>query len=287
MHIHGQFSVEHRQFGMLVEGHEIFVNLVAGGRDNLHRPAAADALLERPDGGERRRAADIARAVIAVDHLERTLPHLADELSILREVGIVVSLRIVESVRHHDAAAIDALPEAHGEGVAFFPLIERFGAPLQFLRREADEAAVSRQCGQRVAESEAVGQEDVRALGVELRSVERLSEEHIPEPSLRRAHDGLVGIPAAACDVPPSVGDVVFQLLILLRIVLFHPRILHPALEVEHIVRILLEEEEVLRERVEDMVADSGLDVPVPLRVEMRIGHHIGFHLFVLGKRAP
>ena len=286
MHVHRQLAIEDRQFGVLVVGHEVLVDLVACGADHLHRTITMDAFLYRPHRSQGGRTADISGAIVAVGDIERTLLDLIDQVLILRQVGIVVTLRIVESVCHHDAAAIDALPQSDGERIAPSALVEGLGAPHEFLRRETDEATMGGQCGQGVAKAEAVGQEDVGALGIELRAVERLSEQHVPQPRLRRANDGLVGIPTAAGDMPTPLCHVAFHLLVLDGVILLHPGILHRSLEVKDIVGILLEKEKVLGECVTDMVADSGLHVPVPLRVEMRVGHHIGLHFLVLGIHA-
>ena len=238
MHVHRQLAIEDRQFGMLVVGHEVLVDLVACGADHLHRTIAMDTLLYRPHRSQVGRTAYIAGAVVAVGDIQRTLLDLIDQVLILRQVGIVVALGIVESVGHHDAAAIDALPQSDGERIPLSTLVEGLCAPHEFLRRETDETTMGGQRGQSVAKAEAVGQEDVGALGIELRAVERLSEQHVPQPRLRRANDGLVGIPAAAGDMPAPLCHIALHLLVLDGVILLHPGILHCSLEVEDIVGI-------------------------------------------------
>ena len=56
-----------------------------------------------------------------------------------------------------------------------------------------------------------------------------------------------------------------------------------PTFKVENIVGIFLEQKEILVQCVSDMVADGGLHVPVPLRVEMCVSDHVGLHCLLLG----
>ena len=284
MNVHGQFAVEDGQLGMLVEGQEVFVQLVACGTDNLHRSFAFDTIdnsLHRRNIG---RAAHVARTIIVVGDAERALLDGFDERFVVGQVGAVfIALCIVEAVGHHDALSVDALPQTHREGVALVALVEGVGAPYQFLRREADQSAMLGQRRQVVAEAEAVGQEDVRPLGAELLPVERLSEQHIAYPRLWRADDGFIGIPRTARDVPPPFGNVLLHLFILQGIIFLHPRILHTSLEVEDVVGILSQQEEILVQCVPHILADGGLHIPVPLCVEVCVGHHIGLHCLFLG----
>ena len=182
MHVHWQFTIEDRQFRMLVERHEILVYLVARGTDDLYRPIAVDALLHRPHRLQVGRTTNITGAIIPICHIEWTFLDFPYQILVIRQVGIFPSLRIVESVRHHDATAIDALPQTNGERIALATLIERLCAPHELLRRETDEAAMRCQRGQGIAKAKAVGQEDVCPLGIELRAIERLSEKHVPKP---------------------------------------------------------------------------------------------------------
>ena len=282
MHVHRQFAIEDGQLGMLLIRQVVAIELVARGAEYLYGAVAGDAFLHGAHRGDGGRAANVARAIVAVDGAQRALEDFLLDGLARREVLVLPALGIVEAVGHHDAAAVDALPESDGEGVLPAAVVERIGAPLQLLRREADEPAVGSQRGQRVGKAEAVGQENVGALGVELLAVESLPEQHVAQERLRRADDDLVGIPAAAGNVPATSLDVLLHLLVLQRVVLLHPGILHAALEVEDVVRVLLQQHQVLLERVADVVADGGLHVPVPLGVEMGIGHHVGLHGFLL-----
>ena len=136
-----------------------------------------------------------------------------------------------------------------------------------------------------VGETEAVGQEHVGALLAELLAVERLAQQHVAYPRLRRTDYHLVGIPRAAGYVPPAAVYPLLQLSILGRVVLLHPGILHGALEVEDVVGILPEQHEVLHHRVPDVTLDRCLYVPVPLGVQVGVSHQIDLFLLCLCTR--
>ena len=283
MHIHRQFTIEDRQFGMILVWQEITIQLVARSTYHLYRSISHDTFLYRTYRRNIWRTADVASAIITVSHIERTLLDFPHHEFALREVFIIPSLCIVESMRHHDTAAVDALPQADGERITFVTLIERFGAPHQFLRRKANQTAMSRQCRQRIAKAEAVGQEDVGALGIEFLAIKSLTKQHISQERFRRTDDSLVSIPTTTSNMPTAIGNIAFHFFILQWIVFLHPCIFHATFKVENIVGIFLEQKEILVQCVSDMVADSSLHVPVPLRVEMCVSHHVGFHCFLLG----
>ena len=112
------------------------------------------------------------------------------------------------------------------------------------------------QRGHGIRESEAVGQKDIRSFLAEFLAVEGLSEQDVTNPGLGRAENHLVGIPAAAGNMPASAGNPLFQFLILCGIILLHPRIFHTAFEIEHIVGILTEEGEILHHRVPNVLTN-------------------------------
>ena len=210
---------------------------------------------------------------------KRTLTDLAQQLLVLRQVFVVVSLTVVKTVGHHDATAIDTLPQANGVRITLATLVEGIGTPHQFLRRETNQAAVSCQCGQRVTKAKAVGQEHIGALCIELLTVERLPQQDVTQPRFGRADNHLVGIPAATGQVPAAIGHIVFQLGKLHRIVLLHPAVLHSTLKIKDVTWILFQKHQVLVDGTLHVIANSGLHVPVPLGVKMGIGYHVGFLL--------
>ena len=210
---------------------------------------------------------------------KRTLTYLTQQLLVLRQVFVVVTLTVIETVGHHDATAIDTLPQANGVRITLATLVEGVGTPHQFLRRETNQAAVSCQCGQRVTKAKAVGQEHIGALCIELLTVERLTQQDVTQPRFGRADNHLVGIPATAGKMPAAVSHIVFQLGKLQGIVLLHPTVLDSTLEIKNVTWILLQEHQVLVERTFHVLANSGLHVPVPLGVQMGIGYHVGLLL--------
>ena len=239
MHVHQQFAVEDGQFGVCAEGEELLVQLVAGSADNRHRAAALHALHDGADGGDVGRAACVPCAVVAVAHGQGALVHLAQQAAVFAKVAVGIALSVAVAVGHHDAAAVDALPETDGEGVARqLSLVEAVVTPAELLRRESDEATMGCQRGQGVRETEAVGQHHVGAFLTVLSAVERLSQQGVAQPRLGRDDDRFVGVPAGAGKVPASLGDVALHLLVLLGIVLLHPRVLDGTLEVEDVVGV-------------------------------------------------
>ncbi len=83
MYVHQQFAVEHGHFRVLLEGQEVLVHLVAGGTDNLHGAVALQSLLHGSDGVQVGRAADVARAVVVVHHVQRVLLGQSQQSSVL------------------------------------------------------------------------------------------------------------------------------------------------------------------------------------------------------------
>lgn len=84
--------------------------------------------------------------------------------------------------------------------------------------------------------------------------------------------------------MPASLRHIFLYLLIFQRIVFLHPPIFHTSLKVEDVIGIGLEQMEVLGHRLPDVVLNGCLDIPVPLRVEMRVSHHVGLQ-FILSAR--
>ena len=140
--VHRELALELRQpsgIGLSLqlgsfEGGQVFIQLVAGGRYNLHRAVALDALLYGTYRRDVGRAANIARTIISVCDVQRTLTRLAHELLAAREVFVGPALGIVKAVHHHHLAAVDAFPQAYGERILLVALIEGLRAPHQLLR---------------------------------------------------------------------------------------------------------------------------------------------------------
>ena len=148
-------------------------------------------------------------------------------------------------------------------------------APAQFLRREADQAAVGGQRGKRIAEPEAVGQEDVGRAHAELPLVKLLSLQDVANERLGRRHVGVVGVPRRAGDVPAPLVDIFLQTGVVHRVVLLHPMVDDASLEVKLIVGIAFQHPEVLKENAGDVLPNGVGQIPVPLGVEVGVAHRI------------
>ena len=286
VYVHEQLSVPNRQFGMLVEGKVILEELVARGADDLDRAVSVHAGLHGTHRLDRRSAAHVARTVIVVDGLDRALGNHARELPALAQILIAPFGRIVVGVHHgHDARAVDTLPQADLErdlAVA----VERPVAPHELLRREADQSAVRGDRRERPSESEAVREEDVRTLDAELVAVEVLPVEDVAREGLRGGDVRVGGIPRAAGHMPAALADVLLHQLILMGEVLLHPLVLDTALEVEQVVGVLRQQEQVLIQRLGNVLRNRALNVPVPLRVEVGVRDHVNLVRF-LGHGRP
>ena len=282
VHIHEQLAVVRGQLVLTVEiGEE---QVVARGADHLDRRLRIVERLGQPAaGGDRAAVAHVAHVVAAarivaeagvVETVGRTLHQTRVILHVFGQF-VAVAARIEG---RQQRAAVDAVPHAPREGIlpVIGCVVEVAAAPAELLRREADQPAVRGQRRQRIAEAEAVGQEDVGRTHAELALVELLSEQDVADERLGRGHVRVVGIPRSARDMPLAAGDVPLHPFVLQGIVLLHPFVLHGAFEAEAVVGEPLHEVEILEERAGDVLADGGLHVPVPLRVEVRIAHQVG-----------
>ncbi len=135
----------------------------------------------------------------------------------------------------------------------------------------------SRKCP---AETEAVGKENICTLNSKLVTIKVLTQHDIADLRFNRRNNHIIGIPACTGDMPSAILDIILYLLIFCGIVLLHPRILHTSLEVEYIVGILAEQKQILGKSLPHIIADSSLDIPVPLGIQMGIGDSI-YRLFV------
>lgn len=174
-------------------------------------------------------------------------------------------------------------PESDREGHFRLP-VKGMLAPLELLGREPDQPGMCGDRRQRIAEPEAVGQENVVRLHAELLAVEPLSQQNVTEKRFRGGNVGVGGVPRAAADVPAAAADPLLHLSVQVGIILLHPTVLDASLEVENVVGIAFQQPEVLDHRIADVNLDRSLHVPVPLRIEMRVGDHIGL-VFLLRKK--
>ena len=71
---------------------------------------------------------------------------------------------------------------------------------------------------------------------------------------------------------PPAGGDRLLHLLVVGRVVLLDHPVAVRAAEVEDVVRVLLEQHEVVADGLRQVLADRRRVVPAPLGVEVRVG---------------
>ena len=71
--------------------------------------------------------------------------------------------------------------------------------------------------------------------------------------------------------MPLPAPYVALQLLELRRVVLFHPHVLDGALVVEVETWVLVHQSHVIDQCILHVLGDGGLDIPVPLRVEVGV----------------
>ena len=83
--------------------------------------------------------------------------------------------------------------------------------------------------------------------------------------------------------MPAAFIHIFLDLLPILREVLLHPGILDSTLKVEDVVRISFQKEEVALDGLGDILIDRALNIPVPLRIKMRIRNHIDRRLLLGG----
>ena len=73
--------------------------------------------------------------------------------------------------------------------------------------------------------------------------------------------------------MPATLADVTLDQFVLVRVVLLHPLVLDAPFEIEYIIRVGTQQEQVLIQRLRDVLPDRTLHVPVPLGIKMRVGY--------------
>ena len=275
MDIHEQFAVVDGQLGMLVEGVIVFVHLPGTGADDLQRTVAVNTLLQGNQRRDRRRTAAVAHPVIAVGRVVHPAFRQRDDALVAAHVAAVPARIVIVGIQgRHQARAVDALPEPDRKGHFRLPVKGMF-APLEFLGRESDQSRMGGDRRKRITETKAVGQENVVRPHAELFTVELLAQEDVAEKRLRRGNIGVGSVPRTAADVPTATANPLLHLPVHFGIILLHPTVLNASLEVENIVGIAFQQPEILDHRITDIHVDRGLHIPVPLRIEMRVGDHV------------
>ena len=271
MHVHQQLPVPHRKLRVGGIGKIVLVKAVARGADDLHRPVALQSQFQSPNRLDGRGAARVPRTIVMVNGIQRVA--LGDVLQVLAvaEVFVTPLGRIVVRVHHgHDTGAVDALPQADLER-NLARTVERAVPPHEFLSRETDKTAVGRDRRKRPPETEAVRKEDVRAFDPEFPAVEVLPVQDIAREGLRGRDIRVGGVPRAARDMPAPLADVTLDQLVLVGVVLLHPLVLDAPFEIEYIIRVGAQEEQVLIQRLWNVLTDRTLHIPVPLGIKMGV----------------
>ena len=132
------------------------------------------------------------------------------------------------------------------------------------------------------AKTETVRQENVHALHTEFLPVIILAEHDVTKRRLYGRNQRISGIPAGSADMPTAALYEFLHLFVLRRIIFLHPSIFHTSFKIKNIFRILLQQKQILADRIPHIILDCGLDIPVPLCVQMCIRHHVGFRLLCL-----
>ncbi len=176
------------------------------------------------------------------------------------------------------ARAIRADPYAHVEREALRNLFQRLGAahigrgaPAEFLGGKTLHPRVREDAGQRGREAEAVGQHVLFAA-----LAEGLAEVLVAVEDLANDGFGTGGVDVAfldggACGKPPTLRNVGFHAREVGREVLLHEAVTVGAREVEGVVRVLIEEAEVVFHGVTQILVDHLGILPAPLGIEMGI----------------
>ena len=133
MNIHWQFTIEDRQFRMILIRQIIMIELIASSTLYLYGAVTFYTLLYRPHRSDGRRTANVARTIITIYNTKRAFTNFLHQLLTIRKILIMITLCITKAVGHHDATAINALPQADSKRITAVALIERFGTPNEFL----------------------------------------------------------------------------------------------------------------------------------------------------------
>ena len=291
MDIHQQFPVVN---GKDILAEQVFVVLEDIGHGSEAQvvvgAALPDARIDHAHGNGQRGAAPVpclpggAGAVVAHGGADGAAADHRPEFVVIGEVFPEIG-RILPAVHHgQDPAAVHALPLAELERPFPPALVEGLVSPLKFLGMEGIQSAVSRDGREGIAETEAVREHDVDGLHPEFLLVEGLAQQEVADVGFHGRDVPVVGVPAAG-RIPPARRHIRLHLLIGLGIIFLHPLVFHRALETELVPRVRFHQMEVLVQRVGEVFPDGLLHRPEPLGIQVGIGGHIDFALFILGVR--
>src|ERR1051325_8713433 len=185
------------------------------------------------------------------------------------------------------AAAVRSLPVTDVERNAARCLLDRAwttgvrrGIPRELLCRESLDAGVREYARQRSRKTKTVGQHVLRARLAKLTLKETIAVKDLAKDRLRGRNVHVALFHRRARRKPATRGDVLLHTCVIRRPVFLHHAITIRAAEVEDVVRILLEEREVVVHRLRQVFVDDARILPAPLRVEMRVTDDVERGLF-------
>ena len=127
------------------------------------------------------------------------------------------------------------------------------------------------------AKTETIRQKDVSAFHTKFLPIIILTKHDVTNRRLYGRNQCISGIPAGSADMPTAALYEFLHLFVLRRIIFLHPSIFDRTFKIKDVFRILLQQKQILTDRVPYIILDCGLDIPVPLCVQMCIRHHVGF----------
>ena len=260
MDIHRQFLVPYGEFRMGAVRQEVPEQLVGCGAENPDVSSFPSAL--PVDGGLYRgnrfnggRSSRVAGAIIMIGNVVWIECRMSRKFGGVCQVFRVKTRPVAQGIGgHHDLVAVQCAPKAEFERNFAVRAGQVPPSPLKFLRGEADEAAVRGYRGKMEPETETVGEKDIGADGAELFLVEMLPEQDVARKRFRGGNVCVRCLPAAAGNVPSSLGDGLTQALECVRMVFLHPGIFDAGLAIEHIVGILVNQRQIAEKGLGDVL---------------------------------
>src|ERR1700752_240617 len=186
-----------------------------------------------------------------------------------------------------DLSAIAARVECSDHAAAIRPLpptnVERNsvrGVPRQLLCREAFDSRMGQYARQRSGKTKAIGQHVFRARPAQLAPEKLIDIKNLAKERLSRRQVDIALFHRRASRKPASRSDVLLHARVIGGPVFLHHAIAICAAEVEDVMRILLEEREIVVHRLRNVVVDDARILPTPLRVEVRVSNDVKRGLF-------
>jgi hypothetical protein len=139
---------------------------------------------------------------------------------------------------------------------------------------------VREDAGQRCGKTETVGQHVLGTRLAKLALKKSIAVEYLPKDRLSRGRIHVALFHRRARRKPPARGNICLQTRIIRRPVFLHHAITIRAAEVEDVIRILVEQCEVIVQRLGNVLVDDARILPTPLRIEMRVSNDVECRFF-------